>query len=111
MTSDPINTLSAAERVQEFEAMLVRCQQAAKEGDLTNFRALDHQLRNMAMALIAAMPSAEPDEAHYFEALRDAVVKLGTTADEIEQDRRRLQQRKGSDRKVRLAYSRGAGRF
>lgn len=111
MTTNPINTLGAQERVQEFEVMLDRCQQAAREGDLATFRALDHQLRNMAMALIAAMPSAEPDEVHYIEALRDAVVKLGATAHEIEQDRRKLQHRKGSDRKVRLAYSRGSGRF
>lgn len=111
MTSEPINTLSARERVQEFEAMLDRCQQAARDGDMTAFRALDHQLRNMAMALIAAMPAAEPDEVHYFDALRSAVTKLGATADEIEQDRRKLQQRKGNDRKVRLAYSRGTARL
>lgn len=110
MSESPVDMDQTAERIKEFDTLLEQCQQAAKEGDLDAFRTLDHQLRSMAMAMIGGLPGLEPGQEHYYEALKEAVAKLGETASEIDTDRRKLKQRQGADRKIRLAYSRGSGR-
>jgi hypothetical protein len=111
MNAKAITMDTAENRLAEFLDLLARCQAAAKEERFEDFRALDHQLRNVAMALIGAMPTAEPGDHKYFDAMRDAVTKLGETAQDIEKDRQRLKSRQQADRKVRLAYARGAGRL
>lgn len=111
MTVEPINMDPTALQLKDFEVMLDKCQQAAKDGDLSEYRALDHQLRNMAMAMIGGMPGLYPADDRYFNALKEAVVRLGHTAAEIDRDRRKLKTRKQTDKKIRLAYSNNGGRF
>ncbi|MFY0682399.1 MAG: hypothetical protein JXR13_17645 [Thalassovita sp.] len=96
--------------IQEFDELLERFQAAAKAGDLDEFRRLDHQLRSMALAMIGGMPDLQPNDDKYFDALREAVFRLGATAGEIHEERKKLKTRRSSDRKIRLAYSRDGGR-
>ncbi|MEC7961692.1 MAG: hypothetical protein VX083_15800 [Pseudomonadota bacterium] len=100
-----------AQHLKDFEDLLEKCQQAARDGDVAAFQGLDHQLRNLAMVMVGALPASEPGDTRMLEALRDAVRQLSTTADQIDVDRRKLKTRQQTDRKVRLAYSRNTGRL
>lgn len=92
--------------LDEFDTLLQQFEQAARDGDLPEFRRLDHVLRSKALALIGGMPDMEPSDDRYVDALRDAVARLGTAAGEIQQERQMLKARREADQKVRLAYSR-----
>lgn len=93
-------------RLEEFEEILEEFERAAREGDLDEFRRLDHVLRNKALAVIGGMPDMNPSDERYIDALKDAVARLGTAAGEIQQERRALKARREADQKIRLAYSR-----
>lgn len=106
MTITPLHREPTVINVQEFELLLEKLQAAATDGDLELFRKLDHQLRTMALAMIGGMPDLQPNDDAYIDALRAAVYHLGATAGEIQNDRQKLETRRGTDRKIRLAYSR-----
>ncbi|MBR9649639.1 hypothetical protein [Thalassovita aquimarina] len=106
MNDAPTSEDPGADLLKEFEALLVQFEQAARDGDLDEFRRLDHVLRSKALAVIGGMPDMNPTDDRYIDALRDAVARLGTAAGEIQQERKLLKARREADQRIRLAYSR-----
>ncbi len=106
MNDAPTSEDPGADLLKEFEALLVQFEQAARDGDLDEFRRLDHVLRSKALAVIGGMPDMNPTDDRYIDALRDAVARLGTAAGEIQQERQLLKARREADQRIRLAYSR-----
>ena len=106
MSQEPTSEDSAESRLEEFQAIVEEFEQAARNGDLDEFRRLDHVLRTKALAVIGGMPDMSPSDDRYVDALKHAVARLGTAAGEIQQERRELKARREADQRVRLAYSR-----
>lgn len=109
MNRVPISEDSADIRLEEFQDILEEFEQAARNGDVEEFRRLDHVLRSKALAVIGGMPDMNPTDDRYIDALKNAVARLGTAAGEIEQERRELKARREADQKIRLAYSSKGG--
>ncbi|WP_323785423.1 hypothetical protein [Thalassovita sp.] len=109
MSIEPIDEDFNGFCLQEFEELMQEFEQAAREGDLTEFRRLDHILRSKALAVIGGMPDMKPSDERYVGALKEAVARLGSAAGEIQQERQQLKARRESDRRIRLAYSHRKG--
>ncbi|CUH68513.1 hypothetical protein TG4357_03639 [Thalassovita gelatinovora] len=109
MSIEPMNDDPSVFCLQEFEDLMQEFERAARDGNLTEFRRLDHILRSKALAVIGGMPDMNPSDERYVGALKDAVARLGLAAGEIQLERQQLKARRESDRRVRLAYSHRKG--